>query len=116
MYLFHIANLQIIAGSEDAKMAMAKTLSEIELTERQKLSLFELGILGPLLHLLSHDNLEMKKVCVKCLQCLSSIPQNGRKMIREGAVLPLLELLYRHSLSSPTLREHVAATIMHLAQ
>lgn len=116
MYLFHIANLQTIAGPEDVKMAMAKTLSEIELTERQKLSLFELGVLGPLMHLLSHDNLEMKRVCMKCLQCLSSVPQSGRKMIGEGAVVPLLELLYRQSPSSTTLREHVAATIMHLAQ
>ncbi|KAK4797233.1 hypothetical protein SAY86_029559 [Trapa natans] len=106
----------LTSGSDDAKLAMAKTLSEIELTERQKLSLFELGALEPLMHLLSHNNLEMITVCMKCLQCLSSIPQNGQIMIREGAVVPLLALLYRQSLLSPTLREHVTATILHLAQ
>ncbi|PKI53884.1 hypothetical protein CRG98_025678, partial [Punica granatum] len=106
----------LTSGADDTKMAMAKTLSEIELTERQKLSLFELGAFGPLLHLLSQNNLDMKQVSVKCLQCLSSIPRNGLQMIKEGAMGPLLELLYRHSLPSPTLREHVAATIMHLAQ
>ncbi|KAF2299337.1 hypothetical protein GH714_031626 [Hevea brasiliensis] len=50
------------------------------------------------------------------LQLLSSdVPQNGLQLIREGAVGPLFELLYRHSLLSPSLREQVAATIMHLA-
>lgn len=95
---------------------MAKTLSEIELTDRQKLSLSEQGILGPLLEFLSCDNSETKRVTVKCLECLSMMRQNGRKMIKEGFVAPLLELLYHRSSSSPRLREHVSATIMHLAE
>lgn len=96
-------------------MTVAATLSEIELTDNNKLSLFEDGALQPLLVLLSHSDMEMKKVAVKALYNLSSVPQNGLRMIREGAAGPLFELLYRHSLSSPSLRGEVAVIIMHLA-
>ncbi|KAH7854226.1 hypothetical protein Vadar_011503 [Vaccinium darrowii] len=103
------------SGTESVKMMMAKTLSEVELTDHSKLSLFKDGAQGPLLKLLSHNDIEMKKVAVKALQNLSSLPQNGLQMIREGAVDQLFELLYCHRLSSTSLRERVAATIMHLA-
>ncbi|GMY07578.1 U-box domain-containing protein 44-like [Fagus crenata] len=103
------------SGAENVRMVMAETLSEIELTDHYKLSIIKDGALRPLLQMLSHGDLEMKKVAVKALLQLSSLPQNGLQMIKEGAVEPLFELLYRHSLSSPTLREQVAATIMHLA-
>ncbi|XP_057950812.1 U-box domain-containing protein 44-like [Malania oleifera] len=105
----------LTSGPENVKMIMAETLSEIELTDHNKLSLFKDGALGPLLELLSHGDIEIKTVAVKALQNLSSIPQNALQMIREGASGPLFEVLYRHSLSLPTLREQVAATIMHLA-
>ncbi|KAE8725356.1 U-box domain-containing protein 44, putative isoform 3 [Hibiscus syriacus] len=96
---------------------MAKTLSEIELTDHHKLFLVkDGGALGPLLQLLSHDNLGMKTVAVKALKNLSSLPQNGLQMIKEGALGPLFDILYRHSLSSPSLREQVAVVIMHLAK
>lgn len=109
--------LQLLSsGSDDVRLLMAKTLSEIELTDHHKLSLFEDGALGPLLQLLSHDNLEMKTVAVGALQNLSNLPQNGLHMIKEGALGPLFEILYRHSLSSPRLREQVAVVIMHLAK
>ncbi|KAL7183530.1 hypothetical protein ACSBR2_025848 [Camellia fascicularis] len=103
------------SGTESVKMMMAKTLSEVELTDHSKLSLFKDGVQGPLMQLLSHGDIEMKKVSVKALQNLSSIPQNGQQMIREGAVGPLFELLYCHRLSSSSFRKQVAATIVHLA-
>ncbi|KAF8379970.1 hypothetical protein HHK36_027436 [Tetracentron sinense] len=106
---------RLSSGTENVKIIMAKTLAEMELTDHIKSSLFENGVLGPLLHLVSHGDAEMKKVAVKALQNLSSLPRNGLQMIREGAVGLLLDLLYRHSSSSPSLREQVAATIMHLA-
>ena len=89
---------------------MAQTFSEIELTDHYKLSIVKDGALSPLLQMLSHGDLEMKKVAVKALLQLSDLPQNGLQMIKEGAVGPLFELLYRHSLSSPALqigRAHV---------
>ncbi|KAF5942110.1 hypothetical protein HYC85_019752 [Camellia sinensis] len=103
------------SGTESVKMMMAKTLSEVELTDHSKLSLFKDGAQGPLMQLLSHADIEMKKVAVKALQNLSSMPQNGQQMIREGAVGPLFELLYCHRLSSSSFRKQVAATIAHLA-
>uniref|UniRef100_A0A7N2MH59 ARM repeat superfamily protein n=1 Tax=Quercus lobata TaxID=97700 RepID=A0A7N2MH59_QUELO len=102
-------------GRENVRLVMAETFSEIELTDHNKLSIVKDGALSPLLQMLSHGDLEMKKVAVKALLQLSDLPQNGLQMIKEGAVGPLFELLYRHSLSSPPLREQVAATIMHLA-
>ncbi|KAF8412083.1 hypothetical protein HHK36_000037 [Tetracentron sinense] len=103
------------SGPENAKMIMVTTLAEMELTDNTKSSLFEDGVLGPLLQLVSHGDTEMKKVSVKALQNLSTLPRNGLQMIREGAVSPLLDLLFCHSSLSPSLREQVASTIMHLA-
>lgn len=108
--------LQLLSsGRENVRLIMAETFSEIELTDHYKLSIVKDGALSPLLQMLSHGELEMKKVAVKALLQLSDLPQNGLQMIKEGAVGPLFELLYRHSLSSPPLREQVAKTIMHLA-
>lgn len=96
-------------------MLMAKTLSEVELTSQSKLFLSRDGVLRPLHQMLSHNDLEMKKVVVQALQNLSSVPQIGVQMIKEGVLGPLFEILYRHSLSSPTLNKQVATTVMHLA-
>lgn len=93
---------------------MATALAEMVLTDHNKVVLLEGGALAPLLHLLSHGDIEMKKVAVRALRNLSSVPRNGLQMIREGVVGPLFDLLLRHS-SSSSLRGEVAATIMHLA-
>ncbi|KAH7565164.1 hypothetical protein JRO89_XS09G0150100 [Xanthoceras sorbifolium] len=108
--------LQLLSsGQEHFRLIMAETLSEVDLTDHNKMSLFREGALGSLLQMLSHGDLEMKTVAVKALQNLSSIPQNGLQMIRDRALGPLFELLYRHGLSSPSLRELVPTIIMHLA-
>lgn len=96
------------------KMMMAKVLGEIEFTDPNKSSLFEEGVLDLLLRLVLHGDNEMKMVAIKALLNLSSLAKNGLEMIRQGAVRPLLDVLYRHS-SSPVLRELAAATIMNLA-
>ncbi|KAK3036080.1 hypothetical protein RJ639_029833 [Escallonia herrerae] len=101
-------------GSEDVKMTMAKTLAEMELTDSNKSSLFEEGALDSLLHLLSYGDVKIKEVAAKALQNLSSLPKNGSQMLRQGAEALLLDILCRHT-SSQTLRELIAATIMHLA-
>lgn len=95
---------------------MAETLAEIELTDHNKLSIVKDGALPPLVQMLSHGDIDMKKVAVRALLNLSNLPENGQQMIKEGAVGPLFELLYRHSLAEPKLREQVAATIMHLSE
>ncbi|GFY81543.1 hypothetical protein Acr_01g0013520 [Actinidia rufa] len=105
--------LELSKRSEDVKLVMATTLAEMELTDHNKSSLLEDGVLGSLLHLVSHSDTKMKIAAVKALQNLSSLPKNGMQMIREGAVHPLLNLLSHHTL--PALWEEVAATLMHLA-
>lgn len=102
-------------GSEDVKMNMARNLAEMELTDHNKESLFEGGALHPLLELVSHDDMDMKKVAIRALENLSSLPKNGLQMIREGAEQPLLDILFHSSSSYSSLCEHAAATIMHLA-
>lgn len=106
----------MFAGPEDVKMIMVSTLAEMELTDHNKASLFEGGVLSPLLHLVSDSDMEMRKLAIKALRNFSSLPANGLQMIREGAVRPLLDLLFRHISSSSGLREQLAATIMHLAE
>ena len=96
------------------KLVMATTLAEMELTDRNKSSLLDDGVLDSLLHLVSHSDTKVKIVAVKALQNLSSLPKNGMQMIKEGVVRPLLDLLFHHT-SPPTLKEEVATTIMHLA-
>ena len=51
-------------------MIMVETLAEIDLIDRNKLSLFTDGTLEPLLWFLANDDLEVKKVAVKALQNL----------------------------------------------
>ncbi|PSS03918.1 U-box domain-containing protein [Actinidia chinensis var. chinensis] len=111
-YFKHLLQ-HLSSGPEDVKLVMATTLAEMELTDHNKSSLLEDGVLGSLLHLVSHSDTKMKIAAVKALQNLSSLPKNGMQMIREGAVHPLLNLLSHHTL--PALWEEVAATIMHLA-
>lgn len=103
------------SGPESVQKVMAKTLSEVEMTDYSKLSLCKDGALVPLLRMLSHSDIEMKKVAIAALQNLSSVQQNALQMIKEGAVGPLFEILFRHSLSLPCLVEQVVSTIMHLA-
>ncbi|KAJ9174302.1 hypothetical protein P3X46_017339 [Hevea brasiliensis] len=74
---------------------MAKTLSEIELTDHNKVSLFKDGALEPLLQLLTHDDLKVKKVAIDAIHNLSDVPQNGLQLIREGAVGPLVPLSFK---------------------
>ncbi|KAI8572855.1 hypothetical protein RHMOL_Rhmol01G0232500 [Rhododendron molle] len=105
---------RLSSGPEDVKLTMAKTLAEMELTDLNKSSLLDDGVLGSLRHLISHGSTEMKQVAVKALQNLSSLPKNGLQMLREGTVVPLLDLLCHHT-SPLTLREQIAATILQLA-
>ncbi|KAL6005661.1 hypothetical protein ACLOJK_006232 [Asimina triloba] len=103
------------AGSIESKIIMVKALSEMELTDYSKATLFDGGVLEPLLHVISEDySAEFKQVAVKALQNLSSLPRIGLQMIQGGAVDPLLSLVHFFT-SSQSLREHAAATIMNLA-
>ncbi|XP_019197298.1 PREDICTED: U-box domain-containing protein 43-like [Ipomoea nil] len=104
---------RLFAGPDDIKLIMATTLGEMELTDHNKSSLFEEGVLDSLLRLISHRETEMKVAAVKALLNLSSLPRNGLEMIRQGAVRQLLNMLYHHAHQS--LGEVVAATIMNLA-
>ncbi|MCD7448120.1 hypothetical protein HAX54_038214 [Datura stramonium] len=105
---------RLSSGSSDVKLRMAKTLGDMELTDHNKSSLFEEGVLDSLLSLLSHGEIEVKQAGVRALLNLSSLPKNGQEMIRKGVMRPLLDMLYRHT-SSQSLRELVAATITKLA-
>lgn len=93
---------------------MATALAEMELTDHNKESLLEADALGPLLHSALQGNTQLREVAFKALRNLSSLSKNGLQMIREGAVRPLIEVLFHHG-SSSILREHAASTIMHLA-
>lgn len=102
------------SGTESKRMVMAKTLSDIQLSDQIKLCLAEEGALKPLLELLSQSNIEMKSIAIKALQNLATVPENGQLMIKEGVSDLLFELLFCHTLSTE-IRENVAATIMLLA-
>ncbi|XP_077245642.1 U-box domain-containing protein 44-like isoform X2 [Tasmannia lanceolata] len=102
-------------SSDGSKMSMVIALAEMELTEHNKSSLFDDGVLDPLLHMISHGNVEVQQAAVKVLHNLSSLPRNGLQMIRDGALVPLLSFLYHHNASYPVLGQEAALTIMNLA-
>ncbi|XP_073129898.1 U-box domain-containing protein 44-like [Henckelia pumila] len=109
-YLLH----RLSAGPDHVRMAMAKTLWEMELTNHNKSSLVEDGVLDFLLVLVSHDDVEMKIVAVGALLNLTTLKKNGQEAIKKHAVRPLFEILH-HQTSSEKLREHVSAIIVNLA-
>ncbi|KAF7826217.1 U-box domain-containing protein 44-like [Senna tora] len=114
-YFKHLLQ-RLSTGPDDVKMIMATTLAEMELTDHNKESLFQGGVLDPLLHLVSYGDTQVKTTAIKALRNLSSLKKNGLEMIRQGAVRPLLDLLFRHSLPPSSLREHVAAITLQLAE
>ncbi|KAK4418484.1 U-box domain-containing protein 43 [Sesamum alatum] len=105
---------RLSSDSDHVKITMAKTLGEMELTDHNKSSLSESGVLDVLIVLVSHDDVEMKIVAIQALLNLSSLKKNGQEMIKKGAVRPLLDILYQQT-SPQRLRELVEATIVHLA-
>lgn len=106
---------RINTGSETVQREMAETLSEVDMTDHGKLTVCESGAVESLVAMLSHVNIEMKKAAILALEKRSGVPQNGLKMIKQGAVDLLFGILFRESLSMPILVEKVVATIMNLA-
>lgn len=96
-------------------MIMVKTLGEMELTDHNKETVFDSGILAPLLHLVSHNDVQMKMAALKAIRNLSSLDKNGLKMIQQGAARLLFDILFQHNLASSSLWEHVAPIVMQLA-
>ncbi|XP_054780436.1 U-box domain-containing protein 44-like [Prosopis cineraria] len=113
-YFQHLLH-RLSTGPDDVKMIMATALAEMELTNLNKASLFEGGVLGPLLHLVSHADILVKTVAIRSLRNLSSLKKNGLEMIRQGAVRPIFDLLFQPGLLSLSLKEHITAVIMQLA-
>ncbi|ERN13346.1 hypothetical protein AMTRI_Chr09g21620 [Amborella trichopoda] len=103
------------SGSEAVKTKMATALAEMELVDHKKSSLFDEGALTSLLGMVSNVDMHCKEASIRALQNLSTVPKNGIRMIKEGLVHPLLDLLQLPSGSSQTLREHSAATLANLA-
>ncbi|XP_061370356.1 U-box domain-containing protein 43-like [Gastrolobium bilobum] len=114
-YFKHLLQ-RLSTGPDDVKMVMATTLAEMELTDHNKESLFDGGVLPPLLYLVSHNDLQVKTEAIKALRNLSSLKKNGLEMIGRGAVRPLLDLLFHRSIQTSSLWKDVAAIIKLLAE
>lgn len=108
-------SLLTLSGSEDVKMLMMRTLGEMELSAHSKSELVENGVLSLLLPLLSDENVGVKKEVINALQNLSTVPQNGLRMIREGVARRLLHLLKHISFASQSCCEAVVTTVMNLS-
>ncbi|RDX58012.1 U-box domain-containing protein 43, partial [Mucuna pruriens] len=113
-YFKHLLQ-RLSSGPNDVKMIMATNLAEMELTDHNRESLFDGGVLVPLLQMFSHNDLKVKLVAIKALRNLSSSKKNGQEMIRQGAARPLLNLLFNLNIQTSSLREDVAIIIMQLA-
>ncbi|XP_071710315.1 U-box domain-containing protein 44-like [Rutidosis leptorrhynchoides] len=103
------------SGSESVQRMMAETLSELEMTDHGKLIVCENGAVESLVAMLSHNDIQMKKAAILALAKLSDVPQNGLKMIKQNVAEILFGILFRESLSIPSLIEKVVATIINMA-
>nr|GMC62907.1 U-box domain-containing protein 44-like [Ipomoea batatas] len=103
-----------LADQGSAQIAMAKALTDAQLSDQSKLNLLRGGALNPLLKFFCHSDMEKKVVAIEALLNLSTVAENGLMMIKEGAVEPLFELLFCDA-ASPLLCEKVAAILMHLS-
>ncbi|BAT98134.1 U-box domain-containing protein [Vigna angularis] len=113
-YFKHLLQ-RLSTGPEDVKMIMAKTLAEMELNDHNRESLFDGGVLVPLLEMFSHNDLKVKTVAIKALKNLSNSKKNGQEMIRQGAARPLLNLLFNQSIYTASLWEDLTTIIVQLA-
>ncbi|GJS20905.1 U-box domain-containing protein 44-like protein [Tanacetum coccineum] len=102
-------------GSESVQQMMAETLAELEMTDHGKVMVCTTGTLESLVAMLSHIDIHMKTAAILALEKLSSVPENRVKIIKHGASEILFGILFRDSLSIPTLVEKVVGTIMNLA-
>ncbi|KAK1431604.1 hypothetical protein QVD17_08075 [Tagetes erecta] len=105
----------LTSGSESVQRLMIETLSELEMTDHGKLMVCENGTIELLVTMLSHNDIDMKKAAILALEKLSGVPQNGLKMIKQNATEILLGILFRETLSIPSLVEKIVATVMNLA-
>eukprot|EP01018_Ginkgo_biloba_P012827 Gb_00269 [translate_table: standard] len=94
---------------------MASALSEIGLTDQNKAALVEEGAIAPLIEMISNGNLETKSAAIGALQNLSGLPENALRMIKDGVVRPILDLLYTRRSIALTLQEQAATTYANLA-
>lgn len=101
------------AGSNISKKTMAETLAEVDLMDHMKSTLFDDGVDRPLFSLITEGDYECKQKAVKALSNLSTVPHNGLKLIKDGAMTMFLPLLYDPS--AVNIRDHVANIIMNLA-
>ncbi|KAI3783842.1 hypothetical protein L1987_42930 [Smallanthus sonchifolius] len=105
----------LASGSESVQRLMVETLSELEMTDHGKLMVCENGTIELLVTILSHNDIDMKKAAILALEKLSGVPQNGLEIIKQNATEILLGILFRESLSIPSLVEKIVATVMNLA-
>ncbi|XP_076898619.1 U-box domain-containing protein 43-like [Bidens hawaiensis] len=105
----------LASGSESVQRLMVETLSELEMTDHGKLMVCENDTVSLLITMLSHNDINMKKAAILALEKLSSVPQNGLKIIKQNAAEILFVILFRESLSIPSLVEKIVATVMNLA-
>lgn len=90
-------------------------MAGMELTDRNKEAVVEGGALGPLLDLVSTGDLEARRAALSALRNLSTVLNNGLRMIRGGAARPLLDILFHGNIEHSSLNEIVATTVMNLA-
>jgi len=94
---------------------MAKNLAEMELTDHNRESLFDGGVLVPLLHMFSQNDVLVKAEAIKALKNLSNSKKTGQEMIRQGAARPLLNLLFNQSIPTTSLWGDLSTIIVQLA-
>lgn len=102
-------------GSDTTQIIMANALSQIDLTDKSRRTLIQLGALPPLVKMLSEGNLELKSSALGALENLSKAYENRDVMVESGMVKPVLELLFTSKSVLQTIKEQAAIVFANLA-
>ncbi|XP_009382582.2 U-box domain-containing protein 44 [Musa acuminata AAA Group] len=103
-------------GSEMNKILMANAISRMKLTDQMKSTLGEEGSIEPLVKMFTMGKLESKLSALGALRNLSGLRENIHRLIKSGAVEPLLQLLFSVTSVLVTLREPASAILASIAQ
>ncbi|URD84368.1 Armadillo/beta-catenin-like repeat, partial [Musa troglodytarum] len=102
-------------GSEMNKILMATAISRMKLTDQMKSTLGEEGSIEPFVKMFTMGKLESKLSALGALRNLSGLKENIHRLIKSGAVEPLLQLLFSVTSVLVTLREPASAILASIA-
>ena len=94
---------------------MASTLAMMQLSDQSRALLVQMGVLSPLIKMLTIGDIESKSSALGALKNLSTLSENRDPMIQGGVMQPLFDILFTVKSVAAIIKEHAAAIFANLA-